>query len=297
MLDNNDLLCFLAVARTLNFTKAAQELFVSQQAVSQRISKIEQGLEFPLFTRSRNYVKLTAGGEKFLAFLAPAEQTYQELLNQCRQDYQRLSGTLRIGYQNMLNWDALLGASEEAFAAQNPDVQIIGELHDSFGLISKLKSGDLHMAICYDRFVPASESFERAVVLETPLLLMVSNRNPLSRENASYTDFRNEPWIEDIFGDEPPESCLNRAKKTASLLGLSPSNFVLVPNRDTANMAAEAGRGIIVGTKFGVASQSRNIRIYPTKIKERLVCLWNEGEEHPMVQQYISFLQRAHSQP
>ena len=293
MLDHSDLVCFLTLASTLNFTKTAQTLYVSQQAVSQRISKLEQSMGFPLFIRSRNYVKLTRAGERLYAFLAPMEQEFQQLLEQCRGEYEALSSVLRIGYQNQLDWSTILAGAEESFQGQYPRVQIIGELHDSYVLLEKLKAGQLHMVILYERFIASMEGLESRPILETPLLVMVSARK--TREGATYLDHRTEPFIEDVFGAESPERCLKRAKKTAAMCGLEPSDFILVPNRDTANMAAEAGRGVIVGTQYGNANKSRALEAYPTQAKERLVCVWKTAEENLMVHAYAGLLQKAHS--
>ncbi len=57
---------FLKVAETKNFTKAAEELFVTQQSVSKRVAELEQELGVVLFERSTKKVKLTDVGE--LAF-------------------------------------------------------------------------------------------------------------------------------------------------------------------------------------------------------------------------------------
>lgn len=58
--------CFLAVAKTLNYTQAAQEMFVSQSAVSKQIQTLEQEFQVQLFRRDRHSVALTPAG----AFLA-----------------------------------------------------------------------------------------------------------------------------------------------------------------------------------------------------------------------------------
>lgn len=293
MLDHSDLVCFLTLASTLNFTKTAQTLYVSQQAVSQRISKLEQSMGFPLFIRSRSYVKLTHSGQLLYAFLAPMEQEFQQLLEQCRGAYEALSSVLRIGYQNQLDWAALLSGAEEDFRVQHPRVQIIGELHDSYVLLEKLQAGQLNMVILYERFISSMEGLECRSVLETPLLLLVSARK--AREGDTYLEHRTQPFIEDVFGAESPERCMKRARKTAAMCGLEPSDFIIVPNRDTANMAAEAGRGVIVGTQYGNANKSRALEAYPTQAKERLVCVWKTGEENLMVHAYASLLQKAHA--
>lgn len=293
MLDNNDIVCFLALARNLNFTKTARELFMSQQAVSQRISRIEQDIGFPLFLRSRSYVRLTKAGDTLRNFLERAEGEYQDILAQCRKDFEEVSSTLRVGYQNMLAWNMILGSAQEDFAAQNLGVQIIGELHDSYVLIEKLISRKLHMIILYNRFAPNSGEFEKLEIRKMPLLLMVSKKKAINRDGVSYMDYRNLPMIEDVFGKENAEYTLRRARNTAALCNLEPSDFILVPNRDTANMAAEAGRGIIIGTEFGVAYKSENLKSYPTGVNESLICMWNIDEENIMVQRYARFIQKA----
>lgn len=58
--------CFLAVAKTLNYTQAAELLFVSQSAVSKQIQSLEQEFQLQLFRRDRHSVILTPAG----AFLA-----------------------------------------------------------------------------------------------------------------------------------------------------------------------------------------------------------------------------------
>jgi len=64
--DLRQLECFCAVARTGSFTKAADELGVSQPALSEQIAKLEQGLEAPLFERLSRRIELTAMGEAIL---------------------------------------------------------------------------------------------------------------------------------------------------------------------------------------------------------------------------------------
>ncbi|MBE6969158.1 MAG: LysR family transcriptional regulator [Ruminococcaceae bacterium] len=53
---------FMAVARTLSFTDAAAELFISQPALSRSIASLENELGVPLLTRSHHNVALTPAG-------------------------------------------------------------------------------------------------------------------------------------------------------------------------------------------------------------------------------------------
>ena len=55
---------FLLLAEELNFSRAAQKLYISQQALSAQISALENDLGFPLFVRTTKSVRLTEAGEQ-----------------------------------------------------------------------------------------------------------------------------------------------------------------------------------------------------------------------------------------
>ena len=66
--------CFLTVAKTLNFTQASEELFMSQPTVSRYIKHLEDYLGLTLFFRNTNTVHLTPAGLLML-------QTFKETLD------------------------------------------------------------------------------------------------------------------------------------------------------------------------------------------------------------------------
>lgn len=63
---------FYHVARSLSFSEAASELFISQSAVSQSIKVLEKRLDIPLFIRSTKRVSLTREGEILFKHIEPA---------------------------------------------------------------------------------------------------------------------------------------------------------------------------------------------------------------------------------
>lgn len=77
-MNDHQLLCFLTVQRTLNFTAAAKELYCTQPALSYQIRTLEKELDLTLFERSTTRVVLTAAGR---AFVPHAEQLFQGVLN------------------------------------------------------------------------------------------------------------------------------------------------------------------------------------------------------------------------
>lgn len=59
--------CFEAVARYLSVTRAAQEMHMTQSAVSKQLMQLEETLQNPLFSRVRKRLHLTPAGELYLA--------------------------------------------------------------------------------------------------------------------------------------------------------------------------------------------------------------------------------------
>lgn len=77
-MNDHQLLCFLTVSRTLNFSSAARELYCTQPALSYQIRSLEKELDVALFHRSTTSVALTEAGR---AFLPHAQNVYRDILN------------------------------------------------------------------------------------------------------------------------------------------------------------------------------------------------------------------------
>ncbi len=71
------LMCFESAARHQSYTRAAQELALTQSAVSRQITALEEFLEVPLFRRTRHGVELTARGEAYARVVGPRLQALE----------------------------------------------------------------------------------------------------------------------------------------------------------------------------------------------------------------------------
>lgn len=99
MLAEQDMLALLhtfqIAARHLSFTKAAEELFITQGAVSQRIRRLEDMLKFRLFIRLTRKLVLTDDGEQLMLALTSSLQQITEVIQDIR--FKELRGMLYIG--------------------------------------------------------------------------------------------------------------------------------------------------------------------------------------------------------
>lgn len=86
---------FLVVARTKNFTKAAEKLFRSQSAISLQIAKLESLIGKPLLHRTKKSVGLTTDGEQLMAYAEQFLQIEQAMLDHFQQP--TLTGKVSFG--------------------------------------------------------------------------------------------------------------------------------------------------------------------------------------------------------
>lgn len=88
---------FIAVAQNLSFSKAAQQHYVSQTAVSQQIKLLEEELETELFQRTRHSVALTSAGQVFYEYAVRITDLAEDAARRTRAAAAECSTPLEIG--------------------------------------------------------------------------------------------------------------------------------------------------------------------------------------------------------
>lgn len=113
---------FFAAARALNFSQAAEELHITQSALSQRIKALEDDLGLTLFTRLPRGVQLTEAGARMLRYCQARSSMEGELVEQLTGKAGGLGGILRIaGYSSIVR--SVLIPALAPLLRDNPNVQ------------------------------------------------------------------------------------------------------------------------------------------------------------------------------
>jgi DNA-binding transcriptional LysR family regulator len=143
---------FAAVAQHLSFTKAAQELFISQPAVTKHIRELESQYAQRLLERRGNRVALTEAGRLLQAHaevVAAAQQLLDEQL-QALQDPATAAGRLRLGSSTTLSQYVLPGLLP-AFQRRYPQVELTLRNANSEQIADALLRGDLDLGFVEGR--------------------------------------------------------------------------------------------------------------------------------------------------
>ena len=169
---------FSALAGSLNFTRAAERLHVTQSTLSHQIKQLEDELGTQLVDRSGKRVALTEAGETFLHHTTLALQEIDRGLGALREDSQETAGELRIGSTPTFNM-GFIPDCIASFHQRYPRYKVVVEELAANVIAARLQQGLLDLGIAYRPSLPGSLQFEP--LYNEEMVLAVSESHPLAR--------------------------------------------------------------------------------------------------------------------
>lgn len=171
----------LAVARTGNFSRAAEQCHVSQPSLSQQIQKLEEELGEPLFDRLRQRAQLTPVGAAFVHRARRILDEVESAGREAREAKELASGTVCVGALPTIA-PYLLPAVVGRFAALFPGVQIVVQEDTTARMLVMLAEGEVDFAIVS---LPITDlRYDMETLFEEELLLAIPPRHRLARRKA-----------------------------------------------------------------------------------------------------------------
>ena len=141
---------FLAVARNRSFTRTAQELYVTQPAISRQISSLEAELGFTLFDRTSKKTSLTAAGILFYNYFTRCREAFSATVEQARQANNAQAGVVAVGCPSGWDVSGFFPELIQRFRSSYPNVGLTMESRDFLALIEALKAERLDVVMTID---------------------------------------------------------------------------------------------------------------------------------------------------
>ena len=173
---------FVALAETLNFTRAAEKCNVSQPALTRAIQQLEHELGGPLFHRERGNTHLSELGRMMLPYLEPVD-TSTRAAKEAAQSAKKLeNSTLTIGKMCTIS-PALVSGLMVRFQLDHPDVELVVSDADISVTIAALEKGELELAIIGSpEGLPGN--LHQLSVFEERFVIIVARGHPWENKNA-----------------------------------------------------------------------------------------------------------------
>jgi len=281
---------FVAVAEQLHFGRAAEQLFVSQPALSKQIRALELRLRVSLFDRDRRAVRLTDAGAALLpkarAVLAAWEQAEGELAAVTA----TAAATLVVGISTGLG-RGLLPAVRARFAAAAPEAQLrIRQVRwdDPTGGLATDDEQRTDAAFVWLP-LPEPERFQWITVATESRRLVLPAAHPLAaRESIDFADLLDEPFLALPESSGPLRDywlALDRRDGRRPVIGAE------IASTDETAEALAAGLGVCL-IAAGNASLFRDDAIAVRDVAgvspSELVLAWRRGDRRELLRRFVA---------
>jgi LysR family transcriptional regulator, glycine cleavage system transcriptional activator len=266
---------FVAVGRRMSITLAAEDLFLTQSAVSRQIIALEEALGVRLLNRGYRSIRFTAEGERFFRVADSALQQLQDGVNALAagRDRQPVTITATIGVSGLWIMPRLGG-----FQQRHPDIDVrVAASNKVMDL--RTQSADIAIRYCAPASAPPGSLrlFGEAVapVADPSLGVRQLDAESLARQVLIEYDDSNRPWLQ--WADRLHSMGLSATK---------PKGVLRYNQYDQAIRAALEGQGIALG---------RIALIEPLLSQGRLVAVGGADADH--ARGYAYWLVQADSTP
>ena len=229
---------FLAVAETLNFTRAAEQCHVAQPSLSRAVRKLEEELGGDLFRRERSQTHLTELGRSMQPVLQQCFASAQAAKDLASNYGITETAPLRIGVSRTVSLEMLAPLLSELTRAC-PGLELSFRRGNGGEILEALRAGDIEVAITASAGVDW-QRFDGWALFEEGFVLIVPRDHALARrKNLTLADIASEPFIARPYCE--------RAEAMAAVLkaqGVAPHQQHN-PSNDTDTVALiESGLGV-----------------------------------------------------
>ncbi len=187
---------FIEMANTLHYTKAAEQLNISQPSLSYAISQLSITLGVPLFMKEGMQISLTEYGKAFLPYAESALNILSQGEMQLDKMHNPSTGNISLGYIYTVSFDSIPQLIEEFYNYMgNRNINFSFQVNMTNLLIKKLLEGKLDVVMApYTE--TANEPIKAIPIFEQELFLIVYNGHSLSnRTSITVEELRDEKFI------------------------------------------------------------------------------------------------------
>ena len=253
-----DILCFMSIARTQNFSATARELRISQQAVSKHIRTLEEELGFPLFLRNYQTVHLTKAGEQMISYFKQREQ----LLCGIQERFKASQGAppLRIAWSQWLGCPDWFRQIIIDFGAAYPHIRLSTyDLNaEEMGTALQNDKIDILLTTQYAAgYLPVLWSITH--IGREPIMLLGSKRVKYDFNDCSLF-----PFFATYAGEFNEQGVLARVHKECERSNIYPKNIEVYPNMGSVCLNVLVRGGLTFGIRIPPLCHASEFILHPT---------------------------------
>lgn len=279
----------IELAHTLNFSRAAENAFVSQPTFSYQIRLLEEEVGFSIFERSGKGAALTPAGTQFVNHLAVMREELKRTIEQCQNFSAKYADNVTI---SLMVRQAIhfLPEAMKLFARDYPGVQVTPLFQYENGIESFLteESDALFTLLEHTKHIPAINVHK---LFDSHVYLIAEKDDPLAQKNlVSAEDLYGRTLM--VGGGSP--AALKAVQQR--LIATGRIEYFNSPDHDTTLVNVSAGLGICLAPGF-LNDHSGQFAWIPFDCKEVFHCVLctHKTDNRESLQRFILILQKLYA--
>ncbi|MCR5665226.1 MAG: LysR family transcriptional regulator [Eubacterium sp.] len=290
--------CFLAVADTLNFTKAAQQLYIAQSSLSRNIFNLEKEVGLTLLSRTKKTVRLTPAGSILYA-------EFSRMLTQLDQAIEKAAATvsnserMAIGILETQRTAHYLPQSVKQLREEYPNIEATFQRGTFKQLRDWLRDGDIDVAITLGFDLPeyqetmdvSCQSFIRSLPI-----CALSRLHPLAdQQTISFEDLGNDTLV--TIGPEVSKCGYEGMLSLCQLHGFTPKDIQTTPTLEDSMLILENNNCFSIIDENSNFISNPALRCIPISTGNTLnvVAIWKNDSIHPYISRFVSLVTKTNS--
>ena len=235
---------FVRLADELNFSRASEDMYITQSSLSRHVSILESELGVRLLDRNTRNVSLTNEGRELYGDFTKLLDDYDAALGHAKLLSSGYSG--RVTISTPVYW--LTGYVEPAilqFSLRYPEIKVDLDIRDPITAVENLCRGTADLALGFESDTARDEVVFKKVFDER-LCVLMSASHPLSgRKSVSLGDFASDRFVMSEK-DDPRGRLRSEISKRMARHGIDPSQMTISENSITAGLAIRRTNAVIL---------------------------------------------------
>lgn len=283
--------CFMVAGKYMNFSKAADTLFISQPAVSRHIINLEKELNTQLFDRNAKPIAFTPAGKEYYEFFTRTTAELELLKHEYGAQSAMPSQRLTIALNSIWSYSQTLAAFIHDFQVRHPEISVTFNQYLSTNIISTFNDDSANILIHMTNVLSGASGYEFCPIGDVRNIICYSASHPFAKR----TDLRLEDFTETSFvyteeGNSAPATHSSIKKKIRSLFPeeLQDSvRYTPAPSSDIATSMVEDGLCVILLDEWARLKSRTEIHSFYTGTRESVSFGWRRDGYTTAVEQFV----------
>lgn len=282
---------FKVVAELLNFSRAAEQLRMTQPALSRQILALEEELDERLLDRNRVSVQLTDAGRTFYSQTCKILAQVDMAVAAVHEVGEGVGGELIICNDWRMG-NQLVPASLIEFRARHPRAEVTlqdKKVHDQLKLILNQRA---HVGFVVRELLPKHRDLREMLLLRSPLGVLLPPAHALARrQSVRLAELADETWI--LFDPKEVPDYQDYLKRLCRLSGFTPRFGITAATLEGLIGRVASGYGIALMPEHIMRTSMEQVAFVLTDCSPIELCaVWHGQNKSKLLQQYLNILRR-----